>query len=161
MKSMMVCLLMVVSVTVFAQQKGKVVKLDQLQDLVKHGNDQINVINFWATWCAPCVKELPLFEALGTSHPEVHVTLVSMDLDLDPNPEKVNRYIERHDIHSEVWMLDAPDANSWINKIDKVWSGALPATLIINAKTGRRKFVEGELQEDQLEKLITDISSSS
>lgn len=161
MKRWMICLLLAIPGAVFAQQQGKVVKLDDLQDLIKHGGNQINVINFWATWCAPCVEEMPLFEELSTTHPEVHVTLVSMDLDLDPNPEKVNKYIERHKIHSPVWMLDAPDANSWINKIDKEWTGALPATLIINSKTGRRKFIEGQLSQDQLEKMIEDISSSS
>jgi hypothetical protein len=55
--------------------------------------------------------------------------------------------------------LDAVDPNSWINKIDKNWSGALPATLIINTKTGVRRFVNVALKEGELEKLIAEIKS--
>lgn len=69
-------------------------------------SDKIQVINFWATWCAPCVKELPLFEKLGQERKDVKVTLVSMDLDLDPNPDKVYRFIARKKIQSEVLILD-------------------------------------------------------
>lgn len=118
-------------------------------------SDKIQVINFWATWCAPCVKELPLFEKLhAESPPNVQVTLVSMDMDLDPDPEKVYKFINRKNIRSRVLLLDEQNANSWINKVDKNWSGALPATIVINHKTGQRKFVEKELHEGELENII-------
>ena len=138
-------------------QKAEVVKLDQLQSLIQAKTDHIKVINFWATWCAPCVKELPLFEKLGQERTDVKVTLVSMDLDLDPNPEKVHKFVARKKLQSQVLILDAKDPNSYIDQIDKNWSGALPATIIINGKTGQRKFVGKELHEGELEKLIAEI----
>ena len=139
-------------------QKAEIIKLDKLQKIIEAKSDKIQVINFWATWCAPCVKELPLFEKLNESGADkVKVTLVSMDLDLDPNPDKVYKFITRKKIQSEVLILDEKDPNSWINKIEKEWSGALPATIIINPKTGKRKFVGKELQEGDLERLITEI----
>ena len=138
-------------------QKAEVVKLDQLQSLIQAKTDYIKVINFWATWCAPCIKELPLFEKLGQERSDVKVTLVSMDLDLDPNPEKVHKFVARKKLQSQVLILDAKDPNSYIDQIDKSWSGALPATIIINGKTGQRKFVGKELHEGELEKLIAEI----
>ncbi|MBT1706365.1 TlpA family protein disulfide reductase [Chryseosolibacter indicus] len=139
-------------------QPTKVVKLDQLQALMEDRSHSIQVINFWATWCAPCVKELPLFERLNNeNNKELNVTLVSMDLDLDPKPDKVYKFIERKKIKSKVILLDENDPNSYIDKIDKQWSGALPATLIINTKTGHRKFIEKELHEGELEKLIREL----
>jgi hypothetical protein len=87
----------------------------------------------------------------------VTVTLVSLDLDLDPNPEKVYKFISRKNIQSQVLLLDEPDPNSWINRIEKAWSGALPATLVINHKTGKRKFVGKELKEGDLERLLEEI----
>ena len=138
-------------------QKAEVVKLDQLQSFIQAKTDHIKVINFWATWCGPCIKELPLFEKLGQDRSDVQVTLVSMDLDLDPNPEKVHKFVARKKIQSKVLILDAKDPNSYIDQIDKNWSGALPATIIINSKTGQRKFVEKELHEGELEKLIAEV----
>ncbi len=140
-------------------QKAELVKLEKLQSEISKPSEQILVFNFWATWCAPCVKELPLFEKLNQNDKEVKVTLVSMDIDLDPNPEKVYKFIERKKIQSRVIILDAVDPNSWINKIDKNWSGALPATLIINTKTGERRFVNNALKEGDLEKLVAEVKS--
>ncbi|MDL5047356.1 TlpA disulfide reductase family protein [Oscillatoria amoena NRMC-F 0135] len=145
-----------IAVTASAQE-AKTIKLHQLQELIEQKTDNIKVINFWATWCAPCVKEIPLFEKLGRERADVKVTLVSMDLDLDPNPEKVYRFIARKKLESEVVLLDEKDPNSYIDKIDKSWSGALPATIIINGRTGKRKFVEKELHEGDLEKLIAEV----
>ena len=138
-------------------QNAQLVKLENLQAELAKPSDQILVYNFWATWCAPCVKELPLFEKLNQDDKNVKVTLVSMDIDLDPNPEKVYKFIDRKKIQSRVLILDAVDPNSWINKIDKNWSGALPATLIINTKTGIRRFVNEALKEGDLEKLIAEV----
>ena len=156
MRNLLVILLLLVGFTTLAQ-KAEVVKLDQLQSLISAKSDNIKVINFWATWCGPCVKEMPLFEKLGKERKDVEVVLVSMDLDLDPDPEKVHKFVARKKIQSKVVILDAKDPNIYIDQIEKSWSGALPATIIINGKTGQRKFVEKELHEGELEKLIAEV----
>ena len=139
-------------------QQAEIIKLDKLQHLIAKKSDNIHVINFWATWCAPCVKELPLFEKLSAEgRADVKVTLVSMDLDLDPNPEKVYRFISRKNIRSEVVLLDEQHPDEWIDKIEKEWSGELPATIVINQKTGQRKFVGKELHEGDLERIIAEL----
>lgn len=138
-------------------QKAEIIKLPALQEIITADAEEIKVINFWATWCAPCIKELPLFQKLHESRTDVKVTLVSMDLDLDPNPEKVYKFIARKNITAKVVILDEQNPNAWIDKIEKEWSGALPATIVINTKTGKKKFVERELQEGELEKLILEV----
>lgn len=157
MKKILVLTFISVSFALCAQNKAEIIKLKQLQDHIQAPTDHIKVINFWATWCAPCVKEIPLFEKLDQEREDVRVTLVSIDLDLDPNPEKVYRFIDRKKIKSLVLILDEKDPNSWINHIEKNWSGAIPATIVINTKTGQRKFVERELHEGELEKLIAEV----
>jgi hypothetical protein len=90
-------------------------------------------------------------------HKDVKVRLVSMDLDLDSNPDKVRKFTVRKNIQSQVLILNEKDPNQWIDKIDKNWSGALPATLVVNNRNGKRRFVERELHEGDLEKLIADV----
>lgn len=140
-----------------AQAQPKIVKLPELQKVMSDPSDQVKVINFWATWCAPCIKELPLFEKMNQERKDVAVTLVSMDLDLDPNPEKVNKFVTRKKLASSVLILDETDPNTYIDKIASEWSGALPATIVINTKNGKRRFVERELHEGELEKLIDEV----
>jgi len=140
-----------------ARAQPKIVKLPELQKVMSDPSDQVKVINFWATWCGPCIKELPLFEKLNQERKDVIVTLVSMDLDLDPNPEKVNKFVTRKKLASSVLILDETDPNTYIDKIASEWSGGLPATIVINTKNGKRKFVERELHEGELEKLIDEV----
>lgn len=136
-----------------AQVKA-IIKTKQLEKIIAPQTDSIAVINFWATWCAPCVKELPLFEKLHQEKTEIKVTLIN--LDFADKIDKVNSFIARKKMQSEVFLLDDLDYNSWIDKVDKSWGGAIPATLIINPKTGKRKFVERELQAGELEELIAE-----
>lgn len=138
-------------------QGGELVKLDKLQQLIQNEKEQVQIINFWATWCAPCLKELPLLEKLSSDRKDVRVRLVSMDMDLDPNPDKVRSFVVRKKIQSQVLILDERNPNAWIDKLDKNWSGALPATLVVNNKNGKRRFVERELHEGDLEKLIAEV----
>lgn len=138
-------------------QSAEIVKIGDLQKLIEKKSDKILVMNFWATWCAPCIKELPHFEQLTTSRNDVDVHLVSIDLDLDPNPDKVYRFIARKKLKSIVYLLDERDPNSWIDKIDNSWEGAIPATLVVNRETGKRKFVSKELKEGELEQLINSL----
>jgi thiol-disulfide isomerase/thioredoxin len=138
-------------------QSEDLVTLERFQQIVQAEKDQIQVVNFWATWCAPCIKELPLLERLTKDNKDVKVRLVSMDMDLDPNPDKVRKFATRKNIQSQVLILNEKDPNLWIDKIDKRWSGALPATLVINNRNGKRKFIERELHEGDLEKLIAEV----
>ena len=157
MKKILVLVLFCFGATAKAQD-AQVIKLEKLLNIIESKTEYIQIINFWATWCAPCVKELPLFEKLNAEgRSDVKITLVSMDMDLDPNPDKVHKFIARKKIKSQVMILDEKDPNSWIDRIEKKWSGALPATIIINQKTGQRKFVEKELHEGDLEKLIQEV----
>lgn len=135
------------------------IKLKELQTLMTAENNRIQVINFWATWCAPCVKELPLFEKLNQENKSIDITLVSMDYDLDPDPAKVERFVARKKLQNKVVILAETDPNSWIDKIDKNWSGALPATILINPATGKRKLIQKELHEGDLEKLLSEITN--
>ena len=140
---------------VFAQ-KATVVKFGALQKILDSKEDKIQVINFWATWCAPCVKELPLLEKLNEQS-DLNAKITLINLDYADKLDRVNAFITRKNIRSEVLLLDEVDYNSWIDKVDKSWSGAIPATLIFNPKTGQRKFVEKELREGELEELIASL----
>jgi len=110
-----------------------------LEKAVLSDKNTIYVVNFWATWCAPCVKELPYFEKLNLENKSVKVVLVSLDFK-NQFETKLLPFLKKRKINSEVVFLTDKDYNSWFLKVDKDWSGALPATLII--KNGKKTFAE-------------------
>jgi len=157
MRNTSIILLLVASLGASAQDDRDLIKLNRLQQIMQAEKDRIQIINFWATWCSPCLKELPLFEKIDMERKDVKVRLVSMDMDLDPDTTKVRKFVIRKKIHSEVLILDESNPNQWIDKIDKNWNGSLPATLVLNNKNGKRRFVDRELHEGDLEKLIAEV----
>lgn len=141
-------------------QKPPVVKIDYLEKRIKSSNDTTYVINFWATWCAPCVQELPYFEKADSLHKndKVKVLLVSMDFKEDLK-KKLIPFIKKKKLHSEVILLDEINADYFIPKIDDKWGGALPATIVLNNATGFHWLIEGKLKShDQLEEQIKNAS---
>ena len=113
----------------------------------------IKVYNFWATWCAPCIREIPHFENVNQYYSNVDVILVSLD-DVDLLNKKVKPFIIRKEISSRVVLLNETDMNFLIDKVDKTWSGAIPATLIVDCKNKNRLFFEKEFKEDELSIVI-------
>jgi thiol-disulfide isomerase/thioredoxin len=118
-------------------------KFDDFEKAVIKENDTVYVINFWATWCAPCIKELPYFEQLHQENKKVKVLLVSLDSQKDLE-KKLIPFIERKKITAEVILLSDKDYNAWLSKIDKDWSGAIPATLLLEGK--KHLFAEREFE---------------
>ena len=116
-----------------------------------HQNDGTTyVVNFWATWCAPCVKELPHFERLNEAYASQNVKVVLVSLDF---PKKLDSqlipFVKKRNLQSEVIHLNDPRQNEWIPKVSKEWSGAIPATVIYNAE--RRAFYERSFTYIELE----------
>jgi thiol-disulfide isomerase/thioredoxin len=104
-------------------------------------NDTTYVINFWATWCKPCVEEMPYFLELHNTYHGEKVKLILLSLDFKKQIEnKLIPFIEKHKLEPEVIVLTDPDTNKWIPKVDEEWSGSIPATLIYNKN--RRAFYE-------------------
>jgi thiol-disulfide isomerase/thioredoxin len=113
-------------------------------------DNKVHVINFWATWCAPCIKELPHFEKLNTEYANKNVEVLLVSLDF-PHlyDSKLKPFITNRKLKSKVIALDDVHMNSWIPKVDKAWSGSLPATIIY--KNNDRKFFEKSFTSEELE----------
>ena len=127
---------------------------EQVASIFKQQTDTTYVINFWATWCKPCVKELPYFEALHESFKgeKIKVILVSLDFKKDIEP-KLIPFIEEYKLKSDVIALTDHKYNEWIDKVDPEWGGAIPVTIVYNKQ--QREFVgESFANQEELFELV-------
>jgi thiol-disulfide isomerase/thioredoxin len=130
-----------------------IVDFSGIEPLLNIKSDTTYIINFWATWCAPCVKELPYIEQIAKEYSNKKVRVILVNLDFPNHYEsRLIPFINEHSIASEVIMLDDPDANSWIDRVDASWSGSIPATLIYN--NTKREFFEKEFSYNELESIV-------
>ena len=144
----------------FSQSNGQSLReidSDALEALSNNINDTTYVVNFWATWCSPCVKEIGYFEELHRQYASTNTKVILVSLDFPNQIEKrVIPFLKEKNITAEVLLVTDLDYNSWIDRIDPSWSGALPATLIYNGE--RRVFLEKELSRDELFNHVTQIT---
>lgn len=113
----------------------------EIQKWLDKNNDKIKVLNFWATSCPPCLKEMPHFMELVHKYDDtaLDVLLVSLDRAKDLN-KRVIPFVKKHKITQEVVLLADDNYSSWTAKIDKSWYGALPATIIMKGNKRHFKF---------------------
>ncbi len=128
---------------------------DQLQKRLHERKEKIVVVNFWATWCGPCVEELPNFEKLNEKYSSQKVKVILVNLDFNSAVKSsVEPFVKNKNLKSEVWHITDTDPNKWINKADSSWSGAIPVTMIFNASHKKIFFREEQLTFEELEKVI-------
>lgn len=134
--------------SLFAQNVRKV-KVEELADYIAKSDHPL-VVNFWATWCAPCIAEIPYFQEEVKKYADQKAELLLVSLDFaDAYPAKLSSFISKNKYEASFYWLNETDADHFCPQIDKKWSGSIPSTLFVNNKTGYRKFFERQLTHPQ------------
>ena len=123
----------------------QVVQFGQLQQELLKRDGKLRVVNFWATWCKPCVKELPHFVKLQKAYKDrgVEVLFVSLDA-VEQLESRVQPFLAKKGLFKGQYLLDEVDFNAWIDKVNPMWQGDIPATLLIDQRDGVRVFLTQE-----------------
>ncbi len=131
---------------------------DQIERWKNTESDTVLVVNFWATWCAPCVAELPAFEKLHQrySNEKVQVILVSNDFKKQIET-KLKRFVRKEKLKSQVVFMDESSADIWINLVSPDWSGGIPSTMIISKRKNKLLLFEDQLTYTELEQALLSV----
>ena len=151
-KTLSILVLLLSFATIARAQTPEIIKLADLQRIFNSNNDTTYVLNFWATWCVPCVKEFPSFQKLAKAHKDEKVKVVMVSLDFKKDFDRtLVLFIKKHPIDGDVYLLDEPDYNSWINKVNPDWEGEIPVTFIFNNANKYRAFYPHDFTPETLE----------
>lgn len=142
--------------TAFLQaQELPFIKADQIDRWKEADTDTVWVLNFWATWCGPCVAELPSFEKLNKEYADQKVQVILVSNDFKKQVEtKVKPFVAKKKLKSKVVFMDESNPNTWIDRVSPEWSGAIPATLIISKKKNQYLLFEKQLSYEELETAV-------
>lgn len=150
-----VFILMIFFTQTASAQTIPILTFDSFKKYLQPSSDSVYVINFWATWCKPCVEELPAFEKLNETYKnqKVKVLLVSLDFKSQYD-KKVVPFVKKNKLNSEVIMLDTQGDNSFIDKVSPQWQGTIPATAFVHIGTSTKNFFEKQFSYEQLENIV-------
>lgn len=152
-KSLLIICSVLFSVILFAQELKKI-KITELETMIVESEGPV-IINFWATFCKPCMEEIPHFQEMAKKYEKQGLKLLFVSLDMkDAYPARVNTFIKKLKMKYPSAWLDESNADYFCPKIDESWSGAIPATLFVNNSKGYRKFIEQPLTRERLESEI-------
>lgn len=143
-----------------AQQQTSIpdITVENLLQRIEKSSDTIFVVNFWATWCQPCVEEIPEFNKIEATHQQRPVKVIMASLDF-PNQKtsRVIPFLSEHPVGNPVYLLKPPRGGDWITRVAPEWSGSIPATLVIYRQ--ERLFHEGELTYQEITALLNHITT--
>jgi thiol-disulfide isomerase/thioredoxin len=157
LKTFFIAVLIMAVTAITHAQEIRSVKAVELEKIIAESKTPM-VINFWATYCIPCIEEIPYFQEEVKKHAKDGVQLLLVSLDLKSSyPEKIKTFVKKRQFTAPMVWLNETDADYFCPKVDPKWTGSLPATLFINNKKGYRKFFEEEIPREKLQKEITAI----
>lgn len=149
-KVIFIVLLFAITLSIQAQEV-EVVKFNDLQEKMLYTDAPLTIFNFWATWCAPCIKELPYFAEVDSKNDNIKVYLVS--LDFQNQLDRVKKFVVDKELKPEVLFLDEKDPDSYMPMVSQEWTGAIPATLFVT-DLGKKFFHEKAFTKEELEKAV-------
>ena len=136
-------------------------ELDEVMYASSSTTARLRLINFWATWCKPCVAEMPAVIALSAQYPE-QVEVVFVSLDHPKQQAKAQQLLQQKGAQGEHYLVDPKDQNQFINQTDPQWSGAIPFSVFVNTQTAEKIHTyEAAFHKEKLfaivDKLLLDI----
>ncbi|REG92056.1 redoxin domain-containing protein [Algoriphagus antarcticus] len=130
--------------------------LDGLADLLKNDTDELLLVNFWATWCGPCIIEYPEFVTMQRMYGERDFQFVSVSMDSPEQSDKALKYLKGKASAVPNYIMDIDDKYKVIDVVGKEWDGSLPITLLIEPGGKIAYRVPGTIDAYELKREIVD-----
>ena len=137
---------------VFAQPAG-LIPLDEagFPKLIASGKGRVLLVDFWATWCAPCRAEMPQLVALDSRYRSRGLKLIAISADEPEQEAGALEFLRKHNVALPGYIKRPRDDDRFINSIDPKWSGQLPALFLYDRQGAKARSFFGETDLSAIE----------
>lgn len=99
--------------------------------LAKNEGGKLLLVNVWASWCGPCVEELPEFVTMNRMYRRRDFRLVTLSMDEPEKKDAAMKVLREKHVAASNYILKIKDRDKFADLLDKDWTGPLPHTLLI------------------------------
>ena len=118
------------------------VTIEQFKQILQENDAALTVVNFWATWCAPCVEEFPYFVQLGKDLADQGVEVFFVSMDFEEEKSAVKAFLAEQGYSGTSYLRTGKD-HEFITAIHGDWTGVLPATFLYTQNGTLADFWQG------------------
>jgi len=133
-----------------------------MEQAKSHTDREVVLLNFWATWCKPCVKEFPMIVELSRNYKKRGLIVYFISVDWLENEDQVKIFLKAQGVKGISYIKDRQNDELFINDISNSWSGAVPFTILIDKQGNLAEQWESEKSEEYfikaLEKVVDPIN---
>ena len=150
-------ILALLAASIGAQQKLSPVDEAGYRAILKSNTGTVLLVDFWATWCAPCRQEMPLLSRLDSRLKDKRFRLVTISADEPEQEPAAVEFLKKSGVTGAAYLRRAKDDDKFINSVDAKWSGALPALFLYDRQGKLVKSFVGETELSVIEAAIRKI----
>jgi len=116
---------------------------DGLKTLLEQQQGQVLIVNLWATWCAPCIREIPELMELELELASQGVRLIAVNMDDPADQERVREFVADHFSNLYTYQRSEFDMDTLVSVIDPAWNEILPTTYLVDRKGAVAAKIQG------------------
>ena len=136
----------------YGQDVKSIGKIDELKTIMDSNKGKVVLVNFWATWCKPCVKEFPELVKLYNDYKDKGFAMVFISADVPEEVKtKVIPFLNKQGVDFATYYNGFDKPEDLINYIDKDWQGAIPSTYIYDKEGSMKSSILGTKTYQQFE----------
>ena len=132
----------------------EIINTEQVRDIMKNNGNKLRLINVWATWCGPCVIELPDFIIIDRMYRGRDFEFITISADKKSKEDKALDFLKKIEASNTNYLYGGDNQYDLIEAIDPKWQGALPYTALIEPGGKIIYRVEGTIQPYEMKKKI-------
>lgn len=133
---------------------------EQIREDIENREASVKVVNFWATWCAPCREEFPEIVRFGKDFADQGVDVVFVSMDTPEREIAVLRFLQKHGAEGMTYLKDG-SSREFVSAFSEEWTGAIPATFVYGPDDKQRALWQGKVTYKKLRNRVTDILTST